>query len=151
MKYQLKSASFDHFYVERQDVNDPSRNRIVWQWLDPTMTDAPGNPAVNIRTSAGWGIYRANLFRNQRSRDNRKRRRNSGSDCHSYRFKRRTANRHHKRLLPLRIGRNKSNLLVAGIAQRLHFQYANYHAAGRRNRRKHCCERVKFYRFETKF
>lgn len=61
MKYQMESASFDHLYVEIQDVADPSRNRIVWQFLDATMTDAPGNPVTNIGASAGWGEYRANI------------------------------------------------------------------------------------------
>jgi len=61
MKYQMESASFDHAFVEVQDVNNPANNRIVWQWLDATMTNAPGNPVVNIPASAGWGTYRANI------------------------------------------------------------------------------------------
>ncbi|MFL6215450.1 MAG: HYR domain-containing protein [Blastocatellia bacterium] len=61
MRYQMESASFDHASVNVREVGNPSNTQRVWEWYDATMTDAPGNPAVNIGESAGWGLYRADL------------------------------------------------------------------------------------------
>jgi subtilisin-like proprotein convertase family protein len=62
MRYQMESATFDHAFVEVQDVNNPANNRIVWQFLDATMSDTVGStPTVNIGESAGWGVYKANI------------------------------------------------------------------------------------------
>ena len=54
-RYQIESASFDHAFVDMQQVGGATPNRL-WEWLDATMTDAPGSPAVNIGASAGWGL-----------------------------------------------------------------------------------------------
>lgn len=60
-KYQLESATFDHAYVEVQEVGGSGRTRRVWEWLDGNMTDAPGNPATNIGASAGWANMHADI------------------------------------------------------------------------------------------
>jgi uncharacterized repeat protein (TIGR01451 family) len=52
-RYQMESASFDHYSVDFQQAGGATPVR-VFEWLDATMTDAPGNPAVNIGASAGW-------------------------------------------------------------------------------------------------
>jgi subtilisin-like proprotein convertase family protein len=61
MRYQIESANFDHAFVDVRQVGNPSNSKRVWEWLDATMTNAPGNPAVNIGESAGWGIYTADI------------------------------------------------------------------------------------------
>jgi len=61
MRYQMESATFDHAWVQVTNVNNPADTRRVWQWYGATMTNAPGNPAVNIGASAGWGNYIANI------------------------------------------------------------------------------------------
>ena len=55
-RYQIESASFDHAWVDVQQVGGGSPTRL-WEWLDATMTNTPGNPIVNIGASAGWGVY----------------------------------------------------------------------------------------------
>jgi subtilisin-like proprotein convertase family protein len=61
MRYQIESANFDHAFVDVRQVGNPSNSKRVWEWLGATMTNAPGNPAVNIGESAGWGIYTADI------------------------------------------------------------------------------------------
>jgi len=55
-RYQMESASFDHAFVDAQQVGGATPIRL-FEWLDATMTNAPGNPVVNIGASAGWGVY----------------------------------------------------------------------------------------------
>ncbi|WP_440225219.1 proprotein convertase P-domain-containing protein [Dokdonella sp. MW10] len=57
-RYQMESASFDHYSVDLQQVGGATPVRL-FEWLDATMTDAPGNPVVNIAASAGWGVVSA--------------------------------------------------------------------------------------------
>ena len=54
-KYQFDSASFDHAFVDFQQVGGATPVRL-WDWLDATMINAPGNPAVNVPASSGWSI-----------------------------------------------------------------------------------------------
>jgi hypothetical protein len=61
MRFQMESANFDHANVQVREVGNPANSRVVWQFLDATMTDALGNPAVNVPASAGWGIYDADI------------------------------------------------------------------------------------------
>lgn len=61
MRYQIESANFDHANVQITEVGNPTNTRVLWQFLDATMTDVPGNPAVNVPASAGWGNYRADI------------------------------------------------------------------------------------------
>lgn len=60
-RYQMESASFDHAYVEVQEVGGGGATRKVWEWLDATMSDSVGSPAENIGASAGWGLMRADI------------------------------------------------------------------------------------------
>ncbi|MFN0110263.1 MAG: HYR domain-containing protein, partial [Blastocatellia bacterium] len=60
MKYQLENATFDPAFVEVREVGGANPKR-VWEWLDATMTNAIGSPAVTIQESAGWAIYRADI------------------------------------------------------------------------------------------
>ncbi|MGH9802126.1 MAG: HYR domain-containing protein, partial [Blastocatellia bacterium] len=59
--YQMENTSFDHANVVVREAGNPSNSLKVWEFLDATMTDAPGNPTVNVPASAGWGVYRANI------------------------------------------------------------------------------------------
>ncbi|MBX7055377.1 MAG: immune inhibitor A, partial [Pyrinomonadaceae bacterium] len=60
-QFQMENASFDHARVIVQQVGNPASAKIVWEWTGATMTDAVGNPTVNIGTTAGWGNYRADI------------------------------------------------------------------------------------------
>ena len=59
--YQMESANLDHAWVEVREVGNPSNSRHVWDWLDGTMTDGPGNPVTNIGASAGWAVLHADI------------------------------------------------------------------------------------------
>jgi len=52
-KYQMESASFDHYNVDLRQAGGATPIRL-FEWLDGTMADAVGNPAVNIGESSGW-------------------------------------------------------------------------------------------------
>lgn len=60
-RYQIESATNDHAFVEVQEVGGAGATRQVWQWLDATMTNAPGNSVSNIEASAGWGNYHRDI------------------------------------------------------------------------------------------
>ena len=53
-RYQMETASNDRYNVNYRQVGGPTSLR-VFEWLDGTMVDTVGNPAVNIGASAGWG------------------------------------------------------------------------------------------------
>ncbi|MDC8015550.1 pre-peptidase C-terminal domain-containing protein [Tahibacter soli] len=53
-RYQMETASNDHYSVDFRQVGGATPVRM-FEWLDGTMIDAVGNPAVNIGASAGWG------------------------------------------------------------------------------------------------
>jgi subtilisin-like proprotein convertase family protein len=61
MKFQIESATYDHAFVEVQEVGGTGATRKVWEWLGPTMTDSVGNPAAAIHEAAGWGRHHALL------------------------------------------------------------------------------------------
>jgi subtilisin-like proprotein convertase family protein len=61
MRYQMESANFDHVIIEAREVGNPSNAVRLFDWLDATMTNAPGNPAVNIGESSGWGNYSGDI------------------------------------------------------------------------------------------
>ncbi len=44
MRYQMENACFDHARVIVRQVGNPASARTVWEFLDATMTDSPGNP-----------------------------------------------------------------------------------------------------------
>jgi uncharacterized repeat protein (TIGR01451 family) len=54
-RYQIESASFDHAFVDYQQAGGATPVRL-FEWLDATMTNAPGNPVVNIGASSGWSL-----------------------------------------------------------------------------------------------
>jgi uncharacterized repeat protein (TIGR01451 family) len=54
-KYQMESATFDRMFVDFQQAGGATPVRL-FEWQDATMTDAPGNPAVNIGASSGWSV-----------------------------------------------------------------------------------------------
>lgn len=58
MKYQIESATFDHAYVEVQEVGGPM-TRKVFEWLGATMTNGVGSPIVTVQEAAGWGLHKA--------------------------------------------------------------------------------------------
>ncbi len=60
-RYQMESASFDHAFVDAQDVDAGATPKRLWEWLDATMTDAVGSPSVTIQESAGWGRRTADV------------------------------------------------------------------------------------------
>src|SRR5690606_13078610 len=55
-RYQMESASFDHYHVDLREVGNPANATRLFEHLDATMTNAAGNPTVNISASAGWGL-----------------------------------------------------------------------------------------------
>ncbi|MBK7394428.1 MAG: DUF11 domain-containing protein [Chloracidobacterium sp.] len=52
----MESASFDHMFVDAQQVGGATPVRL-FEFLDATMVDGPGNPLVNTGASAGWGSF----------------------------------------------------------------------------------------------
>lgn len=54
-RYQMESASFDHMFVDYQQVGGATPVRL-FEWLDATMSDIIASPATNIGESAGWGL-----------------------------------------------------------------------------------------------
>jgi len=55
-RYQMESANFDHMFLDYQQAGGATPVRL-FDWLDATMTDPPGNPTVNVPASAGWGVF----------------------------------------------------------------------------------------------
>src|SRR6185436_1996956 len=55
-RYQMESANFDHVLIDYQQAGGATPVRL-FDWLDATMTNAPGNPAVNIGASSGWSVF----------------------------------------------------------------------------------------------
>lgn len=56
-RYQMESATFDHFNVSAREVGNPSNSVALFEWLDATMTNAVGNPTTTIQESAGWARF----------------------------------------------------------------------------------------------
>jgi uncharacterized repeat protein (TIGR01451 family) len=56
-RFQLESANFDHVLIEARQVGVPTNALRFYDYLDATMTNAPGNPAVNIGESSGWSVF----------------------------------------------------------------------------------------------
>jgi len=59
-KYQVESASFDHAFLDVQEVGGGNPQR-AWEFLDATMTTSVGNPTETIQESAGWGAYSTDI------------------------------------------------------------------------------------------
>lgn len=55
-KYQMENATFDHMFVDFQQVGGATPVRL-FEHHDATMTDGPGNPTVNIGASSGWSVH----------------------------------------------------------------------------------------------
>ncbi len=55
-KYQVESASFDHYYVEVAEVGGGGLTRRVFEHKDGTMTGIVGSPNVTLQGSAGWAL-----------------------------------------------------------------------------------------------
>ncbi len=60
-RYQMESASFDHAFVDAQDVDAGATPKRLWEWMDATMTDPVGSPSVTIQESAGWASRTADV------------------------------------------------------------------------------------------
>ena len=56
-RFQMESASFDHILIEAREVGNPANALRFYDYLDATMTNAPGNPVVNIGASSGWSVF----------------------------------------------------------------------------------------------
>lgn len=52
-KYQIENATFDRAFVDFQQVGGTTPIRL-FEWLDATMTNTIGSPAVTIQESSGW-------------------------------------------------------------------------------------------------
>jgi len=65
-QYQMESASFDLYNVDLRQVGGGSPVRL-FEWLDATMVDSVGSPAVNIPARAGWSqvVARADALAGQ--------------------------------------------------------------------------------------
>lgn len=61
MKYRMENATFDHFTVTVEEAGGGGSSAKAFQWLDDTMTNTVGNPAVTIAQSAGWGRHRVRI------------------------------------------------------------------------------------------
>jgi subtilisin-like proprotein convertase family protein len=59
MKHHLESASFDHAYVEVQEVGGGGASRKVWEWMGATQNATIGNPPIAVPEAAGWGLHQA--------------------------------------------------------------------------------------------
>jgi subtilisin-like proprotein convertase family protein len=55
-KYQIESASFDHYYVEVTEVGGSGMTRRLFEHRAGTMTSVVGNPEITIQTSSGWSV-----------------------------------------------------------------------------------------------
>lgn len=60
-RYHIESANFDHYSVDVREVGNPSNTRRVYEWLDATMNNTVGNPAVTIAESSGWSVLTADI------------------------------------------------------------------------------------------
>lgn len=56
-RYQMESASFDHYHVDFRQAGGGTSRRL-FEWLDATMSNAPGNPVVQTPAAAGWAVRR---------------------------------------------------------------------------------------------
>ncbi|MEP7147564.1 MAG: Calx-beta domain-containing protein [Acidobacteriota bacterium] len=61
MRYQMESSTFDHAWVQVDEVGGLAASKRVWEWKGATMTVGVGSPTENIGESAGWGIYNADI------------------------------------------------------------------------------------------
>jgi len=59
-KYQMQTASNDAMVAQVREPG-PVNVSTLFQWLDGTMTDSVGSPAVTINESAGWGVFRRSI------------------------------------------------------------------------------------------
>ncbi len=59
-RYHIESATFDHYSVDFREAGGANPTR-VFEWLDATMNNTVGNPAVTIAESAGWGLFQRDV------------------------------------------------------------------------------------------
>ena len=59
-RYQMENASFDHAFVDVQQVGGATPTRL-FEWLDATMTNTVGNPNTTVQESAGWGVFNQDI------------------------------------------------------------------------------------------
>jgi uncharacterized repeat protein (TIGR01451 family) len=52
----MESANFDHVAIDAREVATPANAVRLFDWLDATMNNTVGNPAVTIAESSGWSI-----------------------------------------------------------------------------------------------
>jgi uncharacterized repeat protein (TIGR01451 family) len=57
-RYHMESANFDHVAVDLQQVGGATPVRL-FDWLDATMNNTVGNPAVTIAETSGWSLVSA--------------------------------------------------------------------------------------------
>ncbi|TAH46580.1 MAG: choice-of-anchor D domain-containing protein [Gammaproteobacteria bacterium] len=55
-RYHVESRNFDGYSVTAQEVGGANPVRL-FEWLDATMNNTVGNPAVTIAESAGWAQF----------------------------------------------------------------------------------------------
>lgn len=60
-KYQIESASFDHYFVDVTEVGGGGMTRRVFEHKDGTMTGIVGNPNVTLQASAGWSTQEVDI------------------------------------------------------------------------------------------
>ena len=59
-KYQIESANFDHASVDVRNVGGANPTRL-FEFLDATMTNSVGSPAVTLQETAGWALHAADI------------------------------------------------------------------------------------------
>lgn len=59
-KYQMESASFDHYYVEVSEVGG-GMTRRVFEHKSGTMTSFVGSPNITLQASSGWSVLEADI------------------------------------------------------------------------------------------
>lgn len=60
-KYQLESASFDHYFVDVTEVGGSGQTKRVFEHRDGTMTGIVGSPNVTLQGSSGWGTHEVDI------------------------------------------------------------------------------------------
>ena len=56
-RYQMESATFDHFDVTREEFPVATTAVRLFDWTGATMTVGVGSPTTNIGESAGWANF----------------------------------------------------------------------------------------------
>jgi len=59
-KFQMETTNFDFMSAQVREPG-PVNISTLYQWLDGTMTDTVGSPAVTLNETAGWGLVRRSI------------------------------------------------------------------------------------------